>query len=67
MNTSFSLRRPGAMIRKEFIQMRRDRLTFAMMPGLSAMLLVLGKYAATIETVARVDSAYLAPSSSSCR
>ena len=31
------------------------------------MLLVLGKYAATIETVARVDSAYLAPSSSSCR
>lgn len=35
----------------------------AMMPGLSAalMLLVLGKYAATIEAVARVDFAYLAP------
>jgi putative membrane protein len=35
----------------------------AMMPGLSAalMLLVLGKYAATIEAVARIDFAYLAP------
>ena len=35
----------------------------AMMPGLSAalMLLVLGKYAATIEAVAHVDFAYLAP------
>jgi putative membrane protein len=35
----------------------------AMMPGLSAalMLLVLGKYAATIEAVARIDFTYLAP------
>lgn len=35
----------------------------AMMPGLSAalMLLVLGKYATTIEAVAHVDFAYLAP------
>lgn len=41
----FSLFRLGAMIRKEFIQMRRDRLTFAMMLGVPVMQLVLFGYA----------------------
>lgn len=41
----FSLFRLGALIRKEFIQMRRDRLTFAMMLGVPVMQLVLFGYA----------------------
>ena len=45
MAGSFSFRRLGAMIRKEFIQMRRDRLTFAMMLGVPVMQLVLFGYA----------------------
>ena len=45
MARSFSLFRLGAMIRKEFIQMRRDRLTFAMMLGVPVMQLVLFGYA----------------------
>lgn len=45
MAGSFSLFRLGAMIRKEFIQMRRDRLTFAMMLGVPVMQLVLFGYA----------------------
>jgi ABC-2 type transport system permease protein len=45
MRMGFSLRRLGAMIRKEFIQMRRDRLTFAMMLGVPVMQLVLFGYA----------------------
>lgn len=40
-----SLNRIGAMIRKEFIQMRRDRLTFAMMLAIPVMQLLLFGYA----------------------
>ncbi|SFN32709.1 ABC-2 type transport system permease protein [Formivibrio citricus] len=43
--TSFSLERLFAIIRKEFIQMRRDRLTFAMMVGIPLMQLVLFGFA----------------------
>jgi ABC-2 type transport system permease protein len=41
----FSFTRLNAMIRKEFIQMRRDRLTFAMMLGVPVMQLILFGYA----------------------
>ena len=37
----FSLRRLVALLRKEFIQMRRDRITFAMMLGVPLMQLLL--------------------------
>lgn len=40
-----SLGRLGAVVRKEFIQMRRDRLTFAMMVGVPVVQLVLFGYA----------------------
>ncbi|PKQ04984.1 MAG: mannose-1-phosphate guanyltransferase [Alphaproteobacteria bacterium HGW-Alphaproteobacteria-12] len=45
MRQRLSLHRLGAMVRKEFIQMRRDRLTFAMMLGVPVMQLVLFGYA----------------------
>lgn len=45
MTARFSFSRLAAMIRKEFIQMRRDRLTFAMMLGVPVMQLVLFGYA----------------------
>ena len=41
----FSLRRLLAMLAKEFVQMRRDRVTFAMMLGVPIMQLVLFGYA----------------------
>lgn len=41
----FSPRRLAALMRKEFIQMRRDRLTFAMMLGIPLMQLLLFGYA----------------------
>lgn len=41
----FSLRRLRAILSKESIQMRRDRVTFAMMLGIPLMLLVLFGYA----------------------
>ena len=41
----FSFRRTWAMVVKEFVQMRRDRLTFAMMIGIPLMQLVLFGYA----------------------
>ena len=41
----FNFGRFSALIRKEFIQMRRDRLTFAMMLGIPIMQLVLFGYA----------------------
>ena len=41
MSTMFSLRRLMAIITKESIQMRRDRITFAMMLGVPLMQLVL--------------------------
>ena len=45
MATFFSFGRLGALLIKEFIQMRRDRLTFAMMLGVPLMQLVLFGYA----------------------
>ncbi len=45
MNRLFSPGRLGAMLTKEFIQMRRDRITFAMMLGVPLMQLVLFGYA----------------------
>lgn len=41
----FSLRRFWAMVSKEFLQMRRDRVTFAMMLGIPIMQMVLFGYA----------------------
>ena len=41
----FSLRRLNALLKKEFIQMRRDRVTFAMMLGVPLMLLILFGFA----------------------
>ena len=45
MNTLFSFRRLMAIISKEAIQMRRDRITFAMMLGVPLMQLVLFGFA----------------------
>lgn len=45
MNAVFSLARLNALLAKEFIQMRRDRVTFAMMLGVPLMLLVLFGFA----------------------
>jgi ABC-2 type transport system permease protein len=42
---SFSVRRLGAMLAKEFVQMRRDRITFAMMLGVPIMQLILFGFA----------------------
>lgn len=43
--SAFSWRRFVAMLTKEFVQMRRDRLTFAMMVGIPVIQLVLFGYA----------------------
>lgn len=45
MSLSFSPARFIAMVRKEFVQMRRDRLTFAMMIGIPLIQLILFGYA----------------------
>jgi ABC-2 type transport system permease protein len=45
MNRVFSFGRLGALLAKEFIQMRRDRVTFAMMLGVPLMLLILFGFA----------------------
>jgi ABC-2 type transport system permease protein len=45
MNAIFSFARLGALLAKEFIQMRRDRITFAMMLGVPLLQLVLFGYA----------------------
>lgn len=45
MNNVFSFARLGALLIKEFIQMRRDRITFAMMLGVPLMQLVLFGFA----------------------
>lgn len=45
MSRYFSLGRLGALLLKEFIQMRRDRITFGMMLGVPLMQLVLFGYA----------------------
>jgi ABC-2 type transport system permease protein len=46
---SFSFRRFAAMVQKEFVQMRRDRVTFAMMIGIPLMQLVLFSYAINLD------------------
>ena len=45
MRDRFNLRRFAAVVAKEFIQMRRDRLTFGMMVGIPLMQLVLFGFA----------------------
>ena len=45
MKQVFSLRRFGAVLYKEFIQMRRDRITFGMMIGLPIIQLFLFGFA----------------------
>ncbi|MEO3997233.1 ABC transporter permease [Mesorhizobium sp. CAU 1732] len=45
MKSFFSLTRLGALLMKEFIQMRRDRITFAMMLGVPLIQLLLFGYA----------------------
>ena len=45
MRTPFSVRRLWALLAKEFIQMRRDRITFAMMLGVPLIQLVLFGFA----------------------
>ncbi len=45
MTGLFSLRRLGAMLAKEFVQMRRDRITFAMMLAVPILQLLLFGYA----------------------
>ncbi|MCB1051415.1 MAG: ABC transporter permease [Acidobacteria bacterium] len=45
MNAPFSFARFWAMVRKEFVQMRRDRLTFAMMIGIPILQLTLFGFA----------------------
>jgi len=45
MSAAFSLARFWAVLIKEFVQMRRDRLTFAMMVGVPVMQLLLFGYA----------------------
>ncbi len=42
---SFSLKRLGAILAKEFVQMRRDRITFSMMLGVPIMQLILFGFA----------------------
>ena len=45
----FTLHRFIAVLMKEFVQMRRDRLTFAMMIGVPVMQLVLFGYAINMD------------------
>jgi ABC-2 type transport system permease protein len=49
MSFGFSFRRFAAMVQKEFVQMRRDRVTFAMMIGIPLMQLVLFSYAINLD------------------
>jgi ABC-2 type transport system permease protein len=44
-NGFFSLRRFRAMVRKEFVQMRRDRITFAMMIGIPILQMIIFGFA----------------------
>ena len=45
MRLDFSWQRFVALLTKEFVQMRRDRLTFAMMVGVPLMQLILFGFA----------------------
>ncbi len=51
--------RLGAVLAKEFVQMRRDRITFAMMLGVPVLLLILFGYAINTDPK-RLDAALLA-------
>jgi ABC-2 type transport system permease protein len=51
--------RLGAILAKEFVQMRRDRVTFAMMLGIPVLLLILFGYAINTDPK-RLDAALLA-------
>jgi len=57
--TVFSFLNLGAILAKEFIQMRRDRVTFAMMLGIPILLLVLFGYAINTDPK-RLDAALVA-------
>lgn len=60
MRPAFSLRRLSALLAKEVIQMRRDRVTFAMMLGVPLMLLILFGYAINTDPK-RLSAALVAP------
>lgn len=60
MNRFFSLSRLSALLVKETIQMRRDRVTFAMMLGVPLMLLILFGYAINLDPKG-LPSALVAP------
>jgi ABC-2 type transport system permease protein len=62
MNAVFSFSRLNALLAKEFIQMRRDRVTFAMMLGVPLMLLILFGFAINNDPK-RLPAALLAMSS----
>ena len=49
MSAGFSISRVLALMVKEFIQMRRDRLTFAMIIGIPIIQLVLFGYAINLD------------------
>jgi len=57
--SGFSLLNLGAIYAKEFIQMRRDRVTFAMMLGIPILLLVMFGYAINTDPK-RLDAALVA-------
>ena len=57
--SAFSFLNLGAILAKEFIQMRRDRVTFAMMLGIPILLLVLFGYAINTDPK-QLDAALLA-------
>ena len=57
--SAFSFLNLGAILAKEFIQMRRDRVTFAMMLAIPILLLVLFGYAINTDPK-RLDAALLA-------
>jgi len=57
--SAFSLLNLGAILAKEFIQMRRDRVTFAMMLGIPVLLLILFGYAINTDPK-RLDTALVA-------
>ncbi|HEX4860099.1 MAG TPA: hypothetical protein VFV07_02605, partial [Rhizomicrobium sp.] len=48
MSERFSFRRIGAVLRKEIIQMRRDRLTLAMIVGVPMMQIFLFGFAINV-------------------
>ena len=49
MNALFSLKRLYAIVLKELIQMRRDRVTFVMMLGVPLVQLILFGYAINLD------------------